>query len=182
MIRCQITLENMYRVTPAVLSFQRGVGLIEVLVALLVLSLGFLVSANMQLRGMRANQDTFHHAQAMMLANDIMDRMRNNREGVVDGRYDGMETGEVTKPDCASSGCDSEGLASLDRFEWSANLLSLRDETAFIPMLPTNEDGVPAKGTISAPDGNGVYTVTMSWTRQDGDNEINESLPVKFVP
>jgi len=60
-------------------ALERGVGLIEVLMALIVLSIGFLVSANMQLRGMRSNQETYNQSQAMMLANEIMDRMRNNR-------------------------------------------------------------------------------------------------------
>ncbi|MFK7993633.1 MAG: type IV pilus modification protein PilV [Granulosicoccus sp.] len=161
---------------------ERGVGLIEVLVALLVLSLGFLISANMQLRGMRSNQDTYHHSQAMMLAHDMMDRMRNNRVGVLNGDYDAMVTGQVTKPTCASSGCDAAGLANLDRFEWSANLQSLRGESAFIPMLPASADGSAAVGSISNPDADGVYTLTMTWKRQDGDTEVDDTLSVKFFP
>lgn len=161
---------------------ERGVGLIEVLVALLVLSIGFLASANMQLRGMRSNQETYYYSQAIMLANDMMDRMRNNREGVQAGEYDGMTTGSVTLPACASSGCDAAGLADLDRFEWSANLQNLRGESTFIPLLPADGDGDFATGAISEPDANGVYTLTMSWTRQDGDTEVVETLPVRFVP
>lgn len=161
---------------------EHGVGLIEVLVALVVLSIGFLVSANMQLRGMRSNQDTYHYSQAMMLANDMMDRMRNNRAGVLAGEYNGMTTGEVTKPACASSGCNAEGLADLDRFEWSANLQKLRGETKFVPLLPPAADGEPATGAISAPDANGVYTLTMSWARQDGETEVVETLPMRFIP
>jgi len=163
-------------------SCERGVGLIEVLVALLVLSLGFLVSANMQLRGMRTNQDTYHHAQAMMLITDMMDRMRNNRQGVIDGDYDNMQTGAVAKPGCADSGCDANGLADLDLFEWSANLQSLRNESAFVPMLPPDAGNQPAVGSISSPDADGIYTLTMSWKRQDGGEEIDETLSVKFVP
>lgn len=161
---------------------ERGIGLIEVMVALLVLSIGFLVSANMQLHGMRSNQETYHHSQAMLLANNMMDRMRNNRAGVRAGEYDDMSTGEVTKPDCANSGCDAAGLAELDRFEWSANLQKLRDEAHFIPLLPPAADGTAASGSISQPDANGIYTLTMSWTRRDGDTEIAEVLPVRFIP
>ncbi|MFK8081567.1 MAG: type IV pilus modification protein PilV [Granulosicoccus sp.] len=182
MIGCRFTSSDNRRVSVNACNRERGVGLIEVLVALLVLSLGFLVSANMQLRGMRANQDTFHHAQALMLVNDMMDRMRNNRQGVIDGAYDGMQTDAVDKPGCASNGCDAQGLAELDRFEWSATLQSLRGETSFIPMLPADNNNQPAVGSISGPDADGIYTLSMDWKRQDGGNEVDETLSVKFVP
>lgn len=162
---------------------QEGVGLIEVLVALLVLSIGFLVSANMQLRGMRSNQESYYQSQALMLANEIMDRMRNNRAGVAAGKYKNMTTiGDFSEPDCASSGCDAAGLAELDRFEWSANLRNLRDESGFIPVLPPKADGTPASGAISGPAASGAYTITMSWARQDGESETVEPLVLKFIP
>lgn len=168
--------------TAALYPRQKGVGLIEVLVALVVLSLGFLVSANMQLRGMRSNQDSYHESQALMLANDMMDRMRNNRPGVIAGAYDGMETDVVTVPGCASAGCDSAGLALLDRYEWSAQLNNLDNDAAYIPMLPAARDQSPAKGTISQPDTDGAYALTMSWTRQSREGESEESLTVRFLP
>jgi len=161
---------------------EQGVGLIEVLVALLVLSIGFLVSANMQLRGMRANQDSYHNSQALMLANEMMDRMRNNRAGVSAGRYDNISTGTVTEPACVDTGCDEQGIAQLDRFEWSAQLQNLRGDAVFIPMLPYSADNSAATGAISAPDTNGAYTITMSWTRQSRDGEVAETLPVVFIP
>lgn len=161
---------------------QRGVGLIEVLVALIVLSIGFLVSANMQLRGMRSNQHAFYQSQATMLLSEMMDRMRNNRAGVSAGHYDDVKTKSMTKPTCVSSGCDEEGVATLDLYEWSANLISLRGESDFIPLLPPNVAGDPAQGSISDPDVNGVYTLSMTWTQVDGVDTTAESVEVKFVP
>lgn len=161
---------------------QRGVGLIEVLVALIVLSIGFLVSANMQIRGMRSNQHAYHQSQAMMLVGEMMDRMRNNREGVAAGAYDDTTTETSTKPTCFSSGCDAAGVADLDLFEWSANLEPLRGESEFVPMLPPAPDGSPAAGSISNPDINGVYTVSLSWQQVEGGATTTETVELNFIP
>ena len=161
---------------------QTGIGLIEVLIALIVLSIGFLVSANMQLRGMKTNQETYFESQALMLANDMMDRMRSNRAGVLAGSYDDMTTGDVNKPSCASSGCDASGLAALDKYEWSAHLVNVDDDTDFIPVLPPGSDNVAAKGTVSSPDSDGVYTITLHWKSHENNSEVLKTFPVKFLP
>ena len=161
---------------------QRGVGLIEVLVALIVLSIGFLVSANMQTLSMRSNQEAYFQSQAQMLLNDMMDRMRNNRVGLSQGNYDDKSTGSFTKPDCFSSGCGAADIATVDLFEWSANLQSLRSETNFVPILPVANDGSPASGTISDPDANGVYTLSLSWQLRENGVATTKTVSVKFIP
>ena len=58
---------------------QRGFSLVEALVALLVLSIGLLGIAGLQLTGMRNNQAAYLRSQAVVLADDILERMRANR-------------------------------------------------------------------------------------------------------
>ena len=157
-------------------------GLIEVLVALIVLSIGFLVSANMQIRGMRSNQHAYHQSQAIMLLGEMMDRMRNNREATAAGVYDGRSTGTSTKPSCYSSGCNATEIADLDLFEWSANLQPLRGESDFVPMLPPAPDGSPAVGAISNPDVDGVYTLSLTWQQVEGGSTTAESVQLNFIP
>lgn len=161
---------------------ERGVGFIEVLVALVVLSIGFLVSANMQALGLRSNQDAYFQSQAQMLLYDMMDRMRNNRTGLSQGDYDDKSTGTFTKPSCYSSGCGAADNATLDLFEWSANLQSLRDEENFKPVLPIANDGSAAYGTISDPDADGVYTLSMSWQQLENGELTTKTVSVKFIP
>jgi len=55
---------------------QRGFTLLEVLIALVVLSIGLLGLAALQARAMRFNHDSFVRSDATALANDIMDRIR----------------------------------------------------------------------------------------------------------
>ncbi len=157
-----------------------GIGLIEVVVALLVLAIGFLLSGNMQLKGLREHRLSSQYSQAVMIADDIMDRMLNNREGVEAGFYDGIRTGVVTRPGCADSGCDASELAQLDLFEWSSHLINLNGSPDFIPALPVSEDGNSASASVSNPDADGVFTISVDWTRQD-DAEVNETLSVKFT-
>lgn len=55
---------------------QRGVTLIEVLVAIVLLSIGLLGLAGLQLRGMQVNQGSISRSQAAIMAEDLVDRMR----------------------------------------------------------------------------------------------------------
>ena len=58
---------------------QRGFSLVEVLVALIVLSVGLLGIAAMYVETLRANRDALVRTQAISLASDLADRIRSNR-------------------------------------------------------------------------------------------------------
>lgn len=57
---------------------QRGVSLVEVLVASVVLSVGLLGLAGLQASGLRVGQSSIHRAQAAQLAYDVIERVRVN--------------------------------------------------------------------------------------------------------
>jgi type IV pilus assembly protein PilV len=57
---------------------QCGVSLVEVLVAVVVLSIGLLGLAGLQASGVRVGQSSIHRSQAALLAYDMVDRMRVN--------------------------------------------------------------------------------------------------------
>ena len=57
-----------------------GFTLIEVVVALLVMTLGILGVAAMQFKGMQFNQDAFMRSQVSFLAYDLIDRVRVNKD------------------------------------------------------------------------------------------------------
>lgn len=56
----------------------KGFTLVEVLVALLILSIGLLGLAGLQAGGLRSNHSAYLRSQAVMLAHDMADRMRSN--------------------------------------------------------------------------------------------------------
>lgn len=62
-----------------VLRNQRGVTLLEVLISIIVLSVGLLGYAGLQTVSMKNNTSAFQRSQATMLTYDIVDRMRANK-------------------------------------------------------------------------------------------------------
>jgi len=60
-----------------------GFTLLELLIAIVVLSVGLLGVASLQLISLKNNQSTLFHSEASVLAYNIIDRMRVNRKEVV---------------------------------------------------------------------------------------------------
>ncbi|SFT66714.1 type IV pilus modification protein PilV [Pseudomonas marincola] len=63
----------------AISNMQRGVSLIEVLITLLVLSVGLIGLAGLQMVSIQANKSAYYRSQATLLAYDMADRMRANQ-------------------------------------------------------------------------------------------------------
>ena len=63
----------------------QGMTLVEVLVTLVIISVGLLGVAALQLTTVRNNSDAYVRAQAAVLASDMLDRMRANRNGTSGG-------------------------------------------------------------------------------------------------
>ena len=108
-----------------ILSRQRGMTLIEVLVSLLIFSLGFLGLIGMQARAIQISSDAQDRSRAALLANEIISTMWMQK---------------------------STNVSAADKLAWKARI----DNQA--------ASGLPkANGDISAPDTNGVVTVTITW-------------------
>ncbi|MCB1742831.1 MAG: type IV pilus modification protein PilV [Gammaproteobacteria bacterium] len=79
---------------------QSGVTLIEVLIALLVMSIGLLGLAALQTQSLRFNTDSMIRTQATSLANEIIEQMRAaGQTGVADYAYD-LAGGDVPSEAC----------------------------------------------------------------------------------
>lgn len=138
---------------------QAGFTLIEILVTVVVLSIGLLGIAGMQASGMRNNHAAYTKTQATNLAMDMADRIRANPKGV--DNYAGLDTGDAetipADPDCISTGCSASSnldndLANSDKFEWSQPIIS-----ATKPVLP---DG---RGIIARNGATDEFSVTILW-------------------
>lgn len=66
---------------------QRGVGMIEVLVTLLILSIGLLGLAALQMRTLRNNQSALERSLAVAETHAIADAMRADRTNAINGRF-----------------------------------------------------------------------------------------------
>lgn len=135
---------------------QKGVGLIEVLVTVLILATSLLAMAALQSRSLQFNHGAYLRSQANIMAYDILDRMRINRDNIDD--YE--RNFEDTIPSGSS-------LATIDLNDWLDNI----------------EDTLPGgEGAVDC-DVNRVCTVRLRWIEEDrapGDDE-GEQGTVEFV-
>lgn len=98
----------------------RGVTLIEVLVAMLVFSVGLLGAASLMVMAGRSNQAAYLRTQVTVLAQNMAERMQANPISVWNGDYNGSYPDASTQ-DCAT-GCTPVQLALHDRQRWSSQL------------------------------------------------------------
>ena len=71
---------------------QAGFTIIEMLIAVLVISIGLLGMAGLQTTGIQQSHNSYLKTQASMLAYDMADRMRSNLQGVNAGNYDAVDS------------------------------------------------------------------------------------------
>lgn len=143
----------MRRTFPPFQCRQSGIALIEVLVAVLVLGVGLLGMAAMQVTSSQMTNGAGQRTQAVLLSADILDRIRANRSNRM--AYDGINV----NPDdvnCATDFVPNNALSvsANDIAEWS-NLI--------VCLLPEGT------GTVNVDAATGVVTVVVDWDRQDED-------------
>jgi type IV pilus assembly protein PilV len=148
----------------------RGFTLLEVLIALLVLSIGLLGLAALQTVGMRSNQMANMRTLATQIAYDMTDRMRANQAGMgitIDNislalEYDAAndsyligtsDTVTDAPPNCDTTICSEQELATYDLASWRA-------EVARLPGGKSSITGpVAGTGVIS-------HTITVFWDEE----------------
>ena len=102
-----------------------GFTLIEVMVTVVVFSIGLLGLAGMQLQALKSSHGSQLRNQATALTYEIGERIRSNRAAVVPGHYD-INAAEqpATTADCEVAHCNASEMASYDLNQWKAALLS----------------------------------------------------------
>lgn len=91
------------------LHHQRGAGLIEVLIAVLVLSLGLLGALKLQTEGVRQNADSRYTVLAAALAHDALDAITYDRFG---DKSDWLGIDSIGTPHTCSSEADSSSASA----------------------------------------------------------------------
>lgn len=125
--------------------------MIEVLVALLILSIGLLGLAGLQTRSIQMSQSAHQASQATYLAYDIIDRMRSNRVAALAGDYDRTFGDDVPT---------GNTLAAQDTAGWLAMLQGEEGEDGVPGLLPMEGDQT---GGAVAVDGDGIAHVRVGW-------------------
>jgi len=140
---------------------QKGFTLVEVLVALVVMSVGMLGIAALYLEGLRAGRTALYRTTAITLAADMADRIRANRNAglAYAGTGPGADGGCVNGP----VDCTAAELAADDWLDWSSRLTT---------QLP---DGASGEVTVDAAAPAATYTITVAWP------EIGQEEPATYT-
>jgi len=129
---------------------QAAFTLFEVMIAVVILSIGLLGLASLQAAGMRSNNTAYMRSQASVLAYDMADRMRANRQG----NY--LATANEQAACLTTAGCTTDEMAQNDISEWDA---------AITDTLPEGTGTITLSGT--------VYTIKVLWDdNRDGNADI----------
>jgi type IV pilus assembly protein PilV len=120
---------------------QQGATLIEILIAVLILSFGLLGMAGLQTRALQGNQSSVQRSQAVMLANYMMDAMRIDRESAKGLSYN------TNIFICGSSGITGTTLAKNNLRDWlAATELNLGAASTACGKVECNSDDSKAGG------------------------------------
>ena len=158
----------------------QGFSLVEVLVALVVLTIGLLGMAGLQGYSITGSYNAHLRTQATALAQEIIDRMRANVIEARNGNYDiDFNDAPTSGTDCngLTATCSTDDLKEFDLREWKCNLGKYAQNVVC--------NTIVSQSTLPVGDGqietlnNGQVQVTVQWADTAGDTHqvmLNTSL------
>jgi len=134
-------------------SREAGFGLIEILVALLILAIGLLGMASLQTTSLQQTTGSQARTQAIFLAEDLVERIRANRPN----RSDYVLTAPNAVACNTDFAIDNTGVAANDLSEWRNSLACL---------LPGGNGEVAVNGD--------VITVDVTWSPREDVADLDD--------
>ncbi len=164
-----------------------GLTLVEILVTIIILAIGLLGLATLQLNALRNNTTAYERTQAGNMAYSMIDRMRSNK-GAAANYAVAMGSGPASSvTDCqgSSADCSTADMATYDVAAWECSLGSkwstgsattsasgCKDIGAISPGPLANGDG---SITVTNTTDGTVVTVTVQWTEKRGQTNAAAS-------
>ncbi|MGH8460238.1 MAG: type IV pilus modification protein PilV [Stenotrophobium sp.] len=181
-----------------------GFTMIEVLIALIVLTLGLLGVAGLQIYGVRNTNNSYYRSQAAIVMNDMAERIYANVPAVQQGQYGGFDSRNVDcarPPDSlcvretAGSGavaCTSKQMAAYDTFAATCGLPQDSGSRGggvadLLPGGRVQTDCLDAAGAVLASCERGARVrVLVSWSERQAKGEggalIGQSMQMLVQP
>jgi type IV pilus assembly protein PilV len=140
-----------------------GFTLVEVLIALIILSVGMLGIAGLYVHSMQAGRTSLFRHHAVTLAGDVADRIRANPRGGVAYASGGADNY------CVAGGvnCSPTEMAANDIFLW--------DQQA-ADTLPNGTVAVAFAGGVAGMPP--TYNITIAWDEPEGNLSYSITIPV----
>ncbi len=181
---------------------QRGAGgftLFEVLVSILVLALGMLAAAGLQLSAVRSSQQSSIHTLAMSLASDMADRMRSNDVEMnkedsdnpflaVNFQADQALTEPAAYCNGSTTDCTTEQLATFEIYEWEKRLKEVmptaravicRDSTPYDATTNSFKWSCAVGSTVG---NKAPVTIKIGWQGKTASGKLEKLADGSFSP
>jgi type IV pilus assembly protein PilV len=136
-----------------------GFSLVEVLVSLLILSIGLLGLAGLQGVALKTADSANLRATAALLSHEILEQMRANRAAAINGDYtlvladEDNPAPEKPEPDCNEATCDATEIAEHDVYSWRDNIVNGN----------ATSNKFPSGNAAISVDSDGIATITIQW-------------------
>jgi len=173
----------------------KGFTLLEVLVAMVLLSIGLLGVARLQMFGLQNTGNAYFRTQASGLLTELVERVRANPQGALDNHYSvAMPSCNVAVKSCVSTDCSQSELALFDMYTVRCGLNGANDGSGADDLLPAN--GLPPNNVLKLACSDTdltpaaapcvQYTASVSWSEtndEDGDGVGDtNTISLGFTP
>jgi type IV pilus assembly protein PilV len=160
---------------------QKGVSLLEVLISVLVLSVGLLGLGGLQLYALKGSNNAHFRTTASILASDLSDRIRINSEGVALGSYEFSESQSISicenkniKLCTGSNTCSATELANFDLYQIACGMVNNSNKSLGMKnLLPSATLSVNC-GDVSC-NRNIEHIITIKWKQTDNHDKSDDT-------
>jgi type IV pilus assembly protein PilV len=155
------------------MSRQRGVTIVEGLVALVILSVGMLGIASLYVTSLKTGRTALLRTQAVNMVNDIIDSIRANGTAGAGYELDALANapGEEDEGCVVGSVCTAGQIATQDLKNWA---------TALTAALPGPEASIDyTDSATGTPD---IYTVNVSWQEAGETQRFQYQGSLEMLP
>lgn len=158
---------------------QQGVGLVEVLVALLVFSVGMLGVASLQVVSTKSSFEAQQRQEAVYLASDMLARMASSGMNLADisttyasANHFDTDEGVAIVTNCNDSVCTPAEIALWDKYQWKRSITA-----ASVTHSAGSQGLVDAKGCVDFDAVKKQIKVSVAWRSMTkmGDGSSNGS-------
>lgn len=177
----------------------RGFTLVEVLVAIVILSVGVLGAVGMQVAAMQSNKEVRTQSIAGGLARELAEKMRGNhvvaiKTAAADNPYllDTTITGTTTfsapSPNCYQASCPTGlNIAAWDIYEWQTRVKDSLPKARILICMDSDPFDAAGKPKWACSNTGDVAILKMAWNRTNTLGELeftssNTTLPLLVLP
>ncbi len=140
---------------------QSGISMIESLISLLVISIGLLGIASLQLTSVQQTASAHWHSQAVWYSYEMTDRISANSTDPDNFiLYNNIDTDNSYSMDCQANACTPTQMVTADAEDWSDMVKSLPG----------------GRGVITSPAPN-TLTVSVMWEDTSGESNCTNGEP-----